>query len=119
MAWGQSGGAAARHVRPGLRSLRSPAAAGGRDGPPGGVAGASRGHRRGEDNALVRFTMRTLADHSEGLVGDRGGGAVRLGRDSTRPSKNRWLAVEPWPTPALDPSWHWTHEPLSEARTRS
>ena len=39
-----SGGAAAPHVRPGLRSLRSPAAAGATDRPlPGGASGAGEG----------------------------------------------------------------------------
>ena len=40
MTWDQSGGAAARRVRPGLRSLRSPATAGGIDGPLAGGAAA-------------------------------------------------------------------------------
>jgi hypothetical protein len=40
---GQNGGAAARRVRPGLRSLRSPAAAGAIDGP---FAGAAVGRDR-------------------------------------------------------------------------
>jgi hypothetical protein len=41
MRWDESGEAAARHLRPGLRSLRSPAAAGGIGGPSVAVVAAA------------------------------------------------------------------------------